>query len=304
MNTRVPVDAAGAVALIGFSLLLGFNQVVIKVGNDGFQPVFAAALRSLGAAALLLAWMRWRGVALRIEPGSARLGLLLGGMFSLEFLLLFTALDLTTVSRTSVIFYTMPVWTTLAAHFLLAGEHLSAGKLAGLAMAFVGVALALTSGRPAGGEASLAGDLCALGASFCWTGIALTARAPAMGRVSPEMQLLWQTAVSGPLLLVASLAFGPLIRELAPIHVAGLVFQIVAVAFAGFLLWFWLLARYRAGQVAAFGFLSPIFGTFLGWALLGDHVGPSLLAAVVLVALGLLLINRPAGGFRFRRTSA
>ena len=34
------IDAFGAVSLVGFSLLLGFNQVVIKVVNEGMQPVF------------------------------------------------------------------------------------------------------------------------------------------------------------------------------------------------------------------------------------------------------------------------
>lgn len=298
---KANVDGFGAACLIMFALLMGFNQVVIKVGNDGLQPVFAAGLRSLGAALCLLVWIWWRGVPLAVKPGSARVGVLLGALFATEFMLLFTALDLTTVTRTSVIFYTMPVWLTLAAHFLLPGEGLTPGKSLGLAMAFGGVALAMVYRAP-GGEASLIGDLCALGAAFCWTAIALVARTKAMQGVSPEMLLLWQTAVSAPLLLVGSLAFGPWIRELAVIHVVGLLYQVVVIAMAAFLMWFWLLARYPAGQVAAFGFLSPVFGAFLGWAVLGDAIGPALFVALVLVTGGLILINRPAGGFTFRKT--
>jgi len=301
-HRKLSMDGFGALCLIGFALLLGFNQVVIKVTNDGFQPVFAAGLRSAGAALCLLVWMRFRGVAVTIKPGSMRAGLGLGLLFAIEFTLLFNALDLTTVTRTSVIFYTMPVWLTLAAHFLLPGEGLTRVKLLGLTLAFGGVALAMVT-RTQGGQASLVGDLCALGASFCWTGIALAARARGMQGVTPEMQLLWQTAVSAPLLLVASLAFGPWIRELATIHIAAMAFQIVVVVMAAFLMWFWLLGRYPAGQVAAFGFLSPVFGAFMGWALLGETVGPPLFAALVMVAGGLALINRPVGGFRFRKTS-
>ncbi|WP_226780980.1 DMT family transporter [Oceaniglobus trochenteri] len=303
MDERRNMDAFGAAWLIGFSLLLAFNQVVIKVTNDGLQPVFAAGIRSLGATLCLLAWMRWRGIAVQIAPGSVRAGLALGMFFSLEFVFLFTALDLTTVTRTSVIFYTMPVWLTLAAHFLLPGERLSRLKLAGLALAFAGVVLALSSRAP-GGESSLVGDLCALAAALCWAGIALAARARGMQGVRPEMQLLWQTVISAVVLLVAAPAFGPLLRALAPIHVIGMGFQIVVVATAGFLMWLWLLGQYRAGQVAAFGFLAPVFGAFMGWALLDEPLGLPLFAALALVVCGLALINRPAGGFRFRRKSA
>ncbi|WP_099823859.1 DMT family transporter [Oceaniglobus indicus] len=303
MERKRNIDTFGVVALIAFSLTLGFNQVVIKVGNDGFQPVFGAGLRSFGAVICLLAWMWLRGIPVRIRPGTARYGLLLGAFFSVEFLLLFTALDLTTVSRTSIIFYTMPVWTTLAAHFLLDGERLSRMKAVGLAMAFIGVVVAIGA-RGGGGQESLAGDLCALGAALCWTGIALTARAPAMEGVGASMALLWQIAISAMVLIPVSFLFGPPIRDLAPIHVWAMAFQIVIVAFMGFLIWFWLLGRYPAGQVAAFGFLSPVIGAFLGWALLGEQVGPSLVLAAALVAGGLLLINRPPGGFRFRRRSA
>jgi drug/metabolite transporter (DMT)-like permease len=56
------------------------------------------------------------------------------------------------------------------------------------------------------------------------------------------------------------LFFGPFLRDPSLIHWAGLGFQIVAVVSAGFLFWFWLLTIYPASSVAAFAFLSPIFG--------------------------------------------
>ena len=43
MERKDYIDAFGAASLIGFSLLMAFNQVVIKVVNDGLQPVFLRA---------------------------------------------------------------------------------------------------------------------------------------------------------------------------------------------------------------------------------------------------------------------
>ena len=287
------VDFAGAAGLTLFSALLGFNQVVISVVNEGLQPVFFAGLRSVGSAVLVFLWLYFRGRSLAILPGTLLPGLLLGAIFALEFICLFIALDLTTVVRTSVIFYTMPLWMALIAHFVLPGEKISGTKAIGLALAFFGVVIAILFRGGAGNSASLTGDLCALAAAFCWAGIAIVARGTKLREVAPDIQLLWQLAVSAPLLLLAAVFFGPFIRELAPIHLWGLAFQIVVVSFAGFAFWLWLLSIYPAASVAAFSFLAPIFGVLFGWWFLDEALGVPVLIALFFVALGLVLINRP-----------
>jgi drug/metabolite transporter (DMT)-like permease len=120
------------------------------------------------------------------------------------------------------------------------------------------------------------------------------AKASPLRWLPPEGQLLWQVAVSAPLLLLAAPLFGPLLRDPGLIHWAGLAFQIVVVVSAGFIFWLWLLARYPASGVASFSFLSPVFGVGLGWLMLGEPVGWTLVVALGLVAAGLVAINRPA----------
>jgi drug/metabolite transporter (DMT)-like permease len=121
--------------------------------------------------------------------------------------------------------------------------------------------------------------------------------------VPPEGQLLWQVGVSAPILLILAPFFGPLLRDPTWVHWAGLAFQIVIVVSAGFIFWLWLLARYPASGVASFSFLSPVFGVGLGWLLLGETVGWSLVAALGLVAAGLFAINRPNGVYRAKTDS-
>ncbi len=290
---RDRIDAFGAVSLIAFSALLGFNQVVIKVVNDGLQPVFFAGLRSAGAVFCVGAWIWFRGIGLRPNPGVVPAALITGLIFALEFLFLFIALDLTTVSRTSVIFYSMPVWMAIGSHLFLKGEPLTAAKGLGLGIAFAGVAWAILNRGAGAGEASLAGDLMALAAAAAWAGIGLMAKGSALRHEPPERQLLWQVLVSAPILILAAPLFGPLIRDLAPIHLWGLAFQIVILVSGGFMVWLWLLTLYPAASVAAFSFLAPIFGVAFGWLILGEPIGSALLGALVLVAMGLWLMNRP-----------
>lgn len=291
MDRKPQIDTFGAVALTGFALLLAFNQVVIKVTNGGLQPIFFAGVRSAGAVICIYLWMRWRGIPLQFPPKTVLFGIITGTVFALEFMLLFIALDLTTVGRSGVIFYSMPLWMAILAHVFVAGDRLTMRKALGLGFAISGVAWAILARDS--GEANIWGDLAALGAAIGWAVTALLAKASPLNKVCPEMQLMWQVGVSAPILLIASLFYGDLIRDLAPIHLWGLAFQIVVVVSAGFIFWLWLLSIYPASGVASFSFLSPVLSVGLGWLLLGETVGPNLLSALVLVAIGIILINRP-----------
>ena len=290
MIRKSHIDLIGVVALTAFAMNFALNQVVVKVSNGGFQPVFMAALRSIGAAAVLIVWMRARGLSLRLPRASLLGGVLAGTLFALEFIFLFNALDLTTVSRASILFYAMPIWLALASHVLLPGERLSRTRMAGMALAMAGVILAVAD--RGSGQASLVGDVMAIAAGMCWAGIALCVRVTPLSDIPAEQQLLWQLVISTPILLLTALVLGDLIRDLQPIHIAGLMYQIIAIGSIGFLAWFWLLKIYPASGVASFSFLSPVFSVLLGWLILGEQIGVSIWAALGLVAAGLFLINR------------
>ena len=294
MDEKRNLDGFGISILLVITLGLGLNHVVIKLVNEGLQPVFAAGLRSLGAAFCVWLWMRVRGQRLDFRSGTLWAGLAIGVVFSLEFLGLFVALDLTTVTRTSVIFYSMPVWTAILAHFLLPGEQLTPIKFVGLALAMAGVVWAIAD-RDAGvpGTASIWGDLAALLGALGWTGVAILARITSLRTVSPEMQMFWQLAVSAPILLVASLFFGPFIRDLVPLHWLGFAYQTIVIAAAAFLTWFWLLNRYKASAIASFSFLTPVVSVGLGWLVLDEPMSASIALKLALVAVGIVLINRP-----------
>jgi drug/metabolite transporter (DMT)-like permease len=283
----------GGAILLGVTLLFAVNQLIIKITNDGLQPVFFAGLRSVLAVGFVLAFMRYRGIAPGISRAMLPQGLLIGAVFAGEFLFLFLALDLTTLGRASVIFYSMPLWLALMAHWGLPGERITPVKGAGLILAFAGTALAILS-RGGTGEGSLQGDLCALAGAVFWAATAFVARRPVMAAAGPERQLLWMVLVSGPILLVAAPAFGPLIRDLHAIHILWLVLQASVIVAGGFITWLWLLSSYPAATVASFSFLTPVFSLFLGVIFFSESLQPSLIAAALLVGAGIVLINRRA----------
>ena len=294
MPRKDRLDAFGGSVLLGLTLLLAFNQVIVKLVNAGLQPVFFAGLRSALAIVFVWAWLAWRGRPPRLTRATLPAGILIGAVFSAEFLFLFLALDLTTVGRSSLIMYSMPVWFAFLAHFWL-GERITPRKAAGLALAFGGCAIAILS-RPATGEGSLLGDLCALGAAWGWALTAFVARRPVMRAEGPEMQLFWMVLVSTPILLLLAPFFGPLVRDLQPVHLVGLVFQASVVVAGGFITWLWLISVYPSATVASFSFLTPILAILLGALIFGESVTWAILVAAALVAAGIVLINRSGRG--------
>jgi drug/metabolite transporter (DMT)-like permease len=290
MERKDRLDLIGVSAMLGFATLFAFNQIVIKITIEGIQPIFSAALRSLIGLVALFIWIKLRGVPIYMTRGQLWGGVLIGFLFTFEFLCLFLALDITTVSRASVIFYTMPIWLGIIAHFLLPGERLSGIRLVGFLIAICGVAWAFLDRST--GEASLFGDVLALIAALGWAGIALAVRLTPVSEAPAELQLGCQLAISGVVLLILSPLFGPLIRDFQMIHGAALMFQSIVMVIFGFLLWFALMKVYPASDIASFSFLSPVLSVFFGWWILGEEIHAQTVGALILVCIGLVLISR------------
>ncbi|MFV2091159.1 MAG: hypothetical protein ACC642_10900, partial [Pseudomonadales bacterium] len=53
---RDHMDVYGASLLVGFSVILGLNQALVKLVNVGFAPVFQSGLRSACAFIPVLAY--------------------------------------------------------------------------------------------------------------------------------------------------------------------------------------------------------------------------------------------------------
>lgn len=292
MERKDRIDALGAAVLLTFSLLVGLNQVMIKLVNAGMQPVFQAGMRSVFAFLPVLIFAVLTRRRLSLTDGSLWPGVLAGVFFAAEFVLLFQSVEYTSVARASVFFYTMPFWVALGAHFLIPAERLTLARLFGLFLAVAGVALALLRNDHPASENALFGDFLSLLGAVFWAAIVFLARLTKLSKCSPEMLLLYQLSVSSVILLAAAPLFGPLIREMTPALAGIFAFQVLAVVCFGFLLWFWALKIYPASNMTSFSFLAPLFGVLFSWLILDEAISWTTIAALVLVAIGIVLVNR------------
>jgi drug/metabolite transporter (DMT)-like permease len=292
---KTHLDATAVGTLIGCCFLWGLNQVAAKVALAEVSPLWQTALRSVGGALLVFAWARWRGIALFARDGTLPGGVLAGLLFAAEFGCIFIGLQYTTASRMAVFIYISPFVVALGMPWISRAERLVALQWLGLVIGFGGVLIALAEGfgAPAAGPNQWLGDALGIAAGVLWGATTLAIRGSALSGAVAEKTLLYQLAVSGVALLAAALlAGGPLPTALSPVTIASLLFQVVIVVFASYLLWFWLVRHYPATRLSSFTLLTPVFGLLLGALLLAEPITTRLVVALAAVSFGIYVVNR------------
>jgi drug/metabolite transporter (DMT)-like permease len=73
-----------------------------------------------------------------------------------------------------------------------------------------------------------------------------------------------------------------------------MLFQAFYVVGFTYVVWFWLMGRYPASGLTSFAFLSPVFGVLCGALLLDEPLSWRIFAALLMVVVGLIIVNRPA----------
>jgi drug/metabolite transporter (DMT)-like permease len=246
----------------------------------------------LGTLVLML-WCRFRKIDLWSADGTLAAGLLVGGLFALEFTCLYIGLVHTSASRLTVFLYTAPFVVALVLPRFVVSEKLKPVQWLGLGCAFVAVVFAMMDNFAGG---SWLGDGLALAAGFFWGLTTVVIRATKLGGIRAEKLLFYQLAISSLILLVLSPLLGESWSDTLPRMNAfawsSLVVQAVIGAFASYLTWMWLLGHYPATKLSSFVFLTPVFALVFAAMWLGEPITIRLVAALVLVGVGIVLVNR------------
>jgi drug/metabolite transporter (DMT)-like permease len=291
---KTHLDAMAIGLLVVCCLFWAAQQIVVKATLQHMPPVLQAALRFAGAALLVWGWCRWRGITLFANDGSLKAGLLAGSLFALEFVCLYVGLAHSSASRLTIFLYTSPFVVALVLPFFVTSERLRPVQWVGLLCAFAAVAFAFSDKQA--GQTVWWADLMALAAGVFWGLTTVTIRATQLGSIAPEKLLFYQLAVSTlllpPLSIMLGEAWAAPLRGITPFVVLSLLLQTVVGAFASYLTWMWMLSRYPATKLSSFVFLTPVFTLFMGAWWLNEAITLPLVAALALVGVGIVLVNR------------
>ena len=291
---RKPLDGFSYVVMVGLCLIWGLQQVAIKASAAEMTPMLQVGLRSLFAALLVAGTMVWRGESLSVKDGTAGSGVLVGGLFGAEFLLVALGLNFTTAGHMAVFLYTAPVFAALGLHFTVKEERLNHRQWGGVGLAFAGIVTAFSGSLFApGGKNLLFGDALGILAGIAWAATTIVIRGSRLSEAPASKTLLYQLIGAA----VLAVSFGWWHGDfqavmLTPFLWSNLVFQTVIVAFGSYLFWFWLLRKYLASRLSVFSFLTPLFGITFGVVLLKEPLHLQFLVGALLVLAGIAVVNR------------
>jgi drug/metabolite transporter (DMT)-like permease len=188
----------------------------------------------------------------------------------------------------------MPLATLLLAHRYVAGEHITAAKIAGFLLGLAGLATllgpeALRQWRGTGTE--LLGQLACLGGALCYAGNSIvTKRMPATHAL---VAAAWTTTIAAVIMLVVVMAFeNPLTSMPEPRAIATAIWLGVGPTAIATLVYFRLIARAGPTFMSIVNYLSPVVAVTAGAVLLGESVRPTALLALILILTGIALATR------------
>ena len=289
------LDVTSLSVLFLCCLFWGTQQVLIKATLPFMAPVFQASVRFLGATLLLMAWCFYKKIPLWQKDKSMWVGIIAGLLFALEFACLYTGLQYTSASRLTVFAYTAPFWVAFLVPIWVPSEKLNSIQWLGLILAFSGVILALLDGLVGSSSLHWQGDLLALLAGLSWGLTTVVIKTTVLNKLSPEKLLFYQVAMSAISLPFLSLALNePWSMQMTYFSVSSLVIQTVLGAFISYLAWMWLLSRYPATKMSGFVFLTPVAAVMVGNLWLQEAITLALIGGLILVAIGMILVNRKA----------
>jgi drug/metabolite transporter (DMT)-like permease len=271
-------------------LFWGGTFLAIRYAVREVPPLLTIAIRCVGGALILYAWLRWRG---GLERPTARQWVTSGIAGAFLFIgchgVLAWAEQRVSSGQAALYLSCIPLWLVLITSVK---EHRVPSKpvIAGLVLGVLGVSLLARGSGPTSG--TLLDRLALLGSDLSWAIGSIVARdgpRPTSAAQSTAMQL----GTGGIAVLVLSLAVGELERW-SPWHLTlhgglALFFLVLGGTVLGFGAYTWLLRVASPAAVGTYAFVNPLVALCLGWATRDEPFSLRTIAAAAVIVIGVLL---------------
>jgi drug/metabolite transporter (DMT)-like permease len=269
------------------------NYVAGKIALRTLDPVTLTCLRLQLAAFIMLAIYFTRRERQPLKLSDAWPFLYLGFFGVIVNQGLFTVgLNYTTSNHSAVLIAVGPIIILLLARAMKL-EALTAAKVAGMAISFVGVYLLETENGSPAHSPFLMGDIITLGGVVGFSAYAVLGK-----RVAAQYDAVAMNTFN---CVAAALLLLPLtIRQ--SVHLdwhsvalsgwLGMIYMALGSSVAAYTIFYWVLRYMTASRVGAVSYFQPIVVILLSMALLGERPSRLLLEGTALVLVGVFLAER------------
>jgi drug/metabolite transporter (DMT)-like permease len=283
--------------VLGF--MWGSSYLFIKIGVDnGLTPFTLVMLRLFFGLLLLAAVVRIAGEPL---PREAKTYGHLIVMASINIVVPFSLITWAERSVDSALAATLnaavPLFVIVVAAIFLRDERITANRVAGLIVGFIGVAILVGFNPATLTSGSFSGEIALIGSTISYAFGAVYARRNIHG-LRPMIPALFQVGFAFAIVTVLAFVFE---RPLAVVGAmtATSLFAVLWLGFLGsglaYLVFFRILAAWGATRTSMVAYLLPVFGIALGALVLNEHVDARLLVGTALVIGGVVLVNSRFG---------
>ncbi len=279
--------------LLGFVVITwGYSWVLMKIGLQYMGPFTFAAWRCALAGVVMLPVLflmraplpkreKWPHYALvGALQTTALFGLILFGM------------QFVTAGKTAVLLYTMPIWTSLIAHFYLK-DTLHGWRWVGIASGALGLLCILGWDTITHQNIQiLFGELLIVLAAVGWSVSNIWVKTR-LADEDPFSINGFQTIIGSlGLVAIAFFAEGGGANILwTPMSVFAIVFTAIVATAVNFTIWFYLLRKIDTHTVAFSVLLVPVFGLLFDWVQLGSTLDAGVMVGGVLILYGIYRVS-------------
>jgi drug/metabolite transporter (DMT)-like permease len=278
-------------------ILWGTSYLAIILALRGIPPAFMSASRFILSGLILLAISRLAGTTVwpspRAVPALCGIGVLLlvgnwGVVWSEQYIPSGVA---------ALVWATSPLCIAGVTAAVSGAERLSARGAAGLVLGLVGVGILVWPKVSRGVFGDLRGEAVLVVAMVVWS-IASVWTQHARLDLPPFVAAGWQMLAGGIVFFILALLLG----EAAQLRWEGqsilaFVYLTICGSCLGYGSYIWLLHHVSAARAATFAYVNPLVAVFLGWLILGEPMGPSvLLGTLIIVPAVILAVSSPRHG--------
>jgi len=296
MTSQAPasptMSAADWLLLVTLSILWGGSFFFAKLAVLELPPLTVALGRVAIAAAILVVLARMTGVALPDRMAAWRPYLLMGLLNNaVPFGLIFWGQTHIPSGLAAILNATTPLFTVLVAHWATADEKLTPARLAGVAAGLAGVVVMIGPDLLSELGANVLGQLAVLLAAVSYAFAGVFGR---RFRGEPPLRVAAGQLAGSTLLLAPVVILLDWPWTLAPPSATAIAALLALAALStalAYLIFFRILARAGATNVALVTFLIPVSAILLGTLLLGEQIEPRHLAGMAAIAVGLAAID-------------
>lgn len=274
----------------------GSTWLFIKLGLADLPPFTFAAIRFIFASVILVILISARGVRWPRQRRDWLLIAIVGLLqFSLNYGLVFWGEQHISSGLAAVLQSTFPTFGLIIAHFYLPAERMTARKVFGVLLGFVGVAVIFSDQLTIAGEMALLGSIAlVLSAFFGSYGNVLV---KAYGsEIDPQVLAAGQMICGFPPLLIMGLALegNPFRFRWTMMAVISLAYLVIVGSVIAFALYYWLVRHMAVTKTMLIALVTPVVAVVLGIVVLNEQLNWRLFAgaACIISGIGLIVLRK------------